>query len=159
MHLASSAAAVLATFATAAGVGMADVPTASADNPVTQNFGTQETLNVGDGTVVAGWTVSGLHPSNDPIPYQPHGKLWEATATVKAIRGTVTPIVADFNARAASGQNYPELGDVATAQGVNPGAIPQGQETTGKLYFDVVGPNPDMVVYNSGGHDVLKWTQ
>lgn len=159
MQFASSAAAVLATFATAAGVGIADVPTAFADDqPVSQNFGTQESLNSAGGTVIAGWTVSNLEPSNDPIPYQPHGKLWEATATVKAIRGTVQPIVADFNAHSANGQNYPELGNVATAQGVNPASIPQGQQTTGKLYFDVVGPNPNMVVYNTGGQDVLEWT-
>lgn len=159
MQFASSAAAVLATFATAAGVGIAGVPTASADNyPVNQNFGTQERLNDADGAVITGWTVSNLHPSNDPIPYQPHGKLWEATATVKAIRGTVTPLVADFNARAANGQNYPELGNVATAQGVNPANVPQGQQTTGKLYFDVVGPNPNSVVYNAGGRDLLIWT-
>ncbi len=159
MHFASSAAATLATFATAAGVGIAGTPTAAADNyPINQKFGTQEQLNDSGGAVVTGWTVSNLHPSTDSIPYQPHGKLWEATATVKAIKGTVTPLVADFNARSGNGQNYPELGNVATAQGVNPASIPQGQQKTGKLYFDVVGPNPGSVVYNAGGRDLLIWT-
>lgn len=126
--------------------------------PITQKIGTQEKLVDSEGAVIQGWTVTNLHPSSDVIPYQPHGRLWEATATDRAIRGTVTPLVADFNARAANGQTYPELGNVATAQGVNPGNIPQGQQTTGKLYFDVVGENPNGVVYNSGGRDLLVWT-
>ena len=43
----------------------------------------------------------------------------------------------------------------ATAQGVNPATIAQGEKTTGKVYFDVTGDKPTTVVYNSGGRDLL----
>ena len=150
----------VATVAAAAGVGIASAPAASADAyPVFKKFGNQERLNDSDGAVITGWTVSNLRPSNDPIPYQPRGHLWEADATVKAIRGNVQPIIPDFNARAANGDNYPELGNVATAQGMNPAVVNQGDQRSGKLYFDVVGPNPDSVVYDAGGNDLLFWTR
>lgn len=160
MKLAGSAMTTLATLATAAGVGIAGAPMASADNyPVLKNFGHQERLVDDNGGVITGWTVGNRHPSNDTIPYQPRGHLWEADATVRAIRGTVTPIIPDFNARAANGQDYPELGNVATAQGIKPGNVPQGEQRSGKLYFDVVGPNPDGVVYKAGERTLLEWSQ
>lgn len=160
MKFTGCAMSAVAAVATAAGVGIAGTPTASADNyPVIKKFGNQETLVDSDGAVLTGWTVSNLRPSNDAIPYQPHGRLWEADATVRAIRGTVTPIIPDFNARAANGQDYPELANVATAEGINPSNVPEGQQHSGKLYFDVDGPNPDGVVYNAGGRDLLEWTR
>ena len=45
----------------------------------------------------------------------------------------------DFNARARNGETYRVLFGAATPQGVNPATIAQGQQTTGKLYFDVTG--------------------
>ena len=103
--------------------------------------------------------MTGLKPSSDTIPYQVRGTLWEATATDKAVAGSATPIVSNFNARAADGENYRALFQVATPQGVNPATIAQGQETSGKIYFDVTGPTPDTVVYNAGGRDVLVWDE
>ena len=35
----------------------------------------------------------------------------------------------------------------------------QGGRATGKLYFDVVGPPPNGVVYNAGGRDLLFWVR
>src|SRR6185369_6090494 len=87
------------------------------------------------------------------------GTLWEATATDEAIQGSVTPIVSNLNARAANGDNYRVLFQVATPQGVNPATLAQGQKTTGKVYFDVTGATPDSVVYNAGGRDLLLWLQ
>ena len=110
-----------------------------------------------DGATIQGWTVTGLKPSTDVIDYKPNGTLWEATATDEAIQGGATPIVSNFNARAADGQNYRVLFGVATPQGVNPGALAQGDSTSGKVYFDVTGAAPDTVVYNAGGHDLLVW--
>jgi hypothetical protein len=49
------------------------------------------------------------------------------------------------------------LANVATPQGVNPAALGQGQRSTGKLYFDVVGAAPNSVVYNNGVQDLLIW--
>ncbi|MCY0869635.1 MAG: DUF1942 domain-containing protein, partial [Firmicutes bacterium] len=71
----------------------------------------------------------------------------------------VQPIVSNLNARARSGQTYRVLFGVATPQGVNPAALAQGQQTTGKVYFDVTGDVPDSVVYNAGGSDLAVWVQ
>ncbi len=107
--------------------------------------------------MVQSWTVSSLKPSSDAIPYPVHGVLWEATATDTAIAGPVTPIVSNFNARARNGDTYRVLFGVATPQGVNPATLPQGAHSTGKLYFDVTGAEPDSVLYNAGGADLLLW--
>lgn len=110
---------------------------------------------IGDGT----WTVTNLKPTSDALPYQFNGTLWEATATDEATHGSTTPIVSNFNARARNGQTYRELFQVATAQGVNPSGLAQGQQASGKLYFDVTGDAPDSVVYNAGGADLAVWVQ
>ncbi|OBB44638.1 MPT63 family protein [Mycobacterium sp. 852002-51961_SCH5331710] len=123
----------------------------------TQALGSQGKLV--DGDVIQGWTIANLKPSSDAIPYPVSGTLWEATATDRAIQGPATPIVSNLNARAADGQSYRSLFGVATAQGVNPSTLAQGQETSGKVYFDVTGASPDSVVYNAGGQDLLVWTQ
>ncbi|CPZ28164.1 immunogenic protein MPT63 [Mycobacteroides abscessus] len=98
-----------------------------------------------------------LKVSTDQLPYQPKGTLWEATATDEAIQGSVIPIVANFNAKANDGETYRVLYGVASAQGVNPGTLSQGEKTTGKIYFDVTGANPETVTYTSGDEDLLTW--
>lgn len=132
-------------------------PPAIADDSVNHTLGSAAELTNGD--VVQAWTVSDLKPSSDVIPYPVAGTLWEATATDHAVRGTVTPIVSNLNARARSGQTYRVLFGVATPQGVNPSTLPQGQKTTGKVYFDVTGDAPDSVLYNAGGPDLTVWVQ
>lgn len=77
---------------------------------------------------------------------------------MEADQGTVAPVVSDLNARAANGQTYRVLANVATPQGVNPSPIGQGARTTGKVYFDVTGAAPNSVVYNNGVQDLLIWT-
>ncbi|OBB73325.1 MPT63 family protein [Mycobacterium sp. 852014-52144_SCH5372336] len=123
----------------------------------TQALGSQGKLV--DGAVIQGWTLTNLKPSSDVIPFPVRGTLWEATATDQAIQGSATPIVSNLNARAADGQTYRALFEVATPQGVNPSTLAPGQETSGKVYFDVTGASPDSVVYNAGGRDLLVWTQ
>lgn len=148
---------VIATAATiAAAAGFVTATTAAAD---TGNLalGTQATVTNGD--VVQGWTVNDLKPSTDTIPYQPHGTLWEATATDQAIHGSVVPIVANLNARTPTGQSYLSLFGVATAQGINPDTLREGQKTSGKVYFDVTGDKPNGVAYTTGGQDLAWWTQ
>jgi Domain of unknown function (DUF1942) len=70
-----------------------------AQGPNIQKFGTREDLVDGAGTIVQGWTVHNLKPSTDAIPYPVRGRLWEASATDEAIRGNVTPIISNMNAR------------------------------------------------------------
>jgi Domain of unknown function (DUF1942) len=85
------------------------------------------------------------------------GRLWEASATVRAIRGCPEPIPSDFSARAPSGQDYRDL--YLAPQGISPRTICPPDRTTGKLYFDVIGQDPDGVVYRAGGRDLLFWTR
>jgi Domain of unknown function (DUF1942) len=148
--------ALAATVATSGAIGVISAPITFAET-TTQTIGSEGKLV--DGNVIQAWTISDLKPSTDVIPYQPIGTLWEATATDEAIQGAATPIVSNLNARAQSGQTYRALFGVATPQGVNPATLGQGQETTGKVYFDVTGDKPESVVYNAGGQDLLVWVQ
>jgi hypothetical protein len=142
-----------------AAAGAVCAATASADAgdpaPSTHPIGTQGTVE--NGGVIQGWTVSDLRPSSDAIPYQARGTLWEATATDVALQGTVTPVIANFGARSASGQTYPALFTVASPLGVNPSNLAQGQKTSGKVYFDVTGDAPNSMVYQTGGNDLIRW--
>ena len=149
---------VLATTAAAAGIGVLSAPIALADNPTPNlvTLGQPAELMI-NGPVVQAWTISGLKPSSDVIPWHVRGALWEATATNTAVAGTVQPIVSDLNARARNGDTYRTLFLVATPQGVNPAALAQGQQTSGKIYFDVTGAQPDSVVYNDGARDLAVW--
>jgi len=148
-------------FAAAATAGLIAAPVALAEGESSAvhsvTLGSQGKLV--DGNVIQGWTITDLKPSSDTIPYPVYGTLWEATATDEAIQGSVTPIISNLNARAADGTNYRVLFGAATPQGVNPATLAEGQQTTGKIYFDVTGPDPDRVVYNAGGLDLLVWTE
>lgn len=139
-----------AVAATVIGVGVAagTVAPASAANNI-KAFGEQETLNDSvTGAPMIGYTVSGLSPSSDAVPHA--GQLYAATITVEGLGGWATPLIPLFNARAESGQSYPVIGG-----GVAP--APPGGQTTGKLYFGVVGDVPNSVVYNDGTQDLLVW--
>lgn len=144
----------------AAGVAAASVvaaATASAAPPNIQGFGTSEPLI--DGPLVTTYTVSNLQPSNVAIPgYTPKGTLYQADITARSDGGVVTPMVNDFIARGPNGQNYRVIDKVAAPGSLNPAPIPQGQESTGTLYFDVTGAPPNGVVYNDGMQDILMWT-
>jgi Domain of unknown function (DUF1942) len=156
MKITSITAALAATVATSGAIGIIGAPIAFAD-ATTQTIGSQGKLV--DGNVIQAWTISDLQPSSDTIPHQVRGTLWEATATDQAIQGSATPIVSNLNARSQNGQTYRALFGAATPQGVNPATLPQGAQTTGKVYFDVTGEKPDSVVYNAGGQDLLVWVQ
>ncbi len=88
------------------------------------------------------------------MPYPFAGRPYEATVTAEALVGTVTPVVPFFNARAENGDNYRVLANVSSFNGA---PIGQGGSTTGKIYFDVVGADPNSVVFNDGGEDILGW--
>lgn len=130
---------------------------AAADPPDIQQLGASESLL--DGPMVTAYTVSNLQPSNVTIAgYVPHGQLWQADVSAVANNGTVTPLVSNFNARTADGQNYRVVNTVPAPGGLSPTPIPQGAQSNGKLYFDVTGTPPNGVVYNDGVQDVLIWT-
>jgi len=141
----------LAGAAIAAGIALsvgAVAPASAADN--IKPFGQQERLNDwATGAPLIGYTVEGLNPSSDPVPH--NGQLYEAPVTVNAFGGWATPVVVMFNARAEDGANYRVLPESGL------GAAPPGGTSSGKLYFDVVGPVPNSVVYNDGVQDLLVW--
>jgi hypothetical protein len=144
----------------AGGIAAASVfaaATASAAPPNIQGFGTSEQLI--DGPMITNYTVSNLQPSNVTIPgYTPKGTLYQADVTARSDSGVVTPMVNDFIARGPNGQNYRVIDKHPVPNGLNPAPIPQGQESTGVLYFDVTGAPPNGVVYNDGMQDILIWT-
>ncbi|KAA0101836.1 DUF1942 domain-containing protein [Mycolicibacterium sp. P1-18] len=120
-------------------------------------FGTMQTLDGPAGDI--GYTVKDLRPSSDRVPVPVNGRLYEATTTAQAVRGSVQPVIPQFNARAANGNTYPVLFQAATPQGLDPQALNQGDSHTGKLYFDVTGADPNSVVVNNGAEDLLIWVR
>jgi hypothetical protein len=145
------------TAAAAVGISVAMAATASAYSTVGK-FGTYERLYDAGGAVVTAWTVDNLKPSTDRIPAYPlHGTLWEATATIEPVRGTVTPLIPNLNARADNGRNYQALWEAFMPQGISGATIPQGARSTGKVYFDVTGQTPSRVMYDNGVQDLLIW--
>jgi hypothetical protein len=119
-----------------------------------KDLGVQETVKDISGPLT-GYTVTGLMPSSDPVPYPVAGRLWEATVKTDALVGTVVPAPALFNARAENGDNYRSLANVASLGG----PVGQGGSSTGKVYFDVVASTPNSVVFNNGFEDILGWIQ
>ncbi len=157
MNLATTAVKTAIGAAGIAAVNVFGATTAVAGPPTIQGFGTTERLF--DGPMVTAYTVSNLQPSNVVIPgYTPAGKLYQADINAQADNGTVTPLVSDFNARAANGQTYRVIDKVSTPDGLSPAPINQGGQSSGKIYFDATGEPPNGVVYNDGVEDVLIWT-
>lgn len=153
--------AIKATVATAvtAAVCLATAPSASAGYPITGTLGQQLTMTDSVGQVVLSWTVSDLKPSSDVMPgYSVAGQLWEATATVNADRGTVTPAISQFNAVAPNQAAYRVLWQVASPTNISGATIPQGAQASGKIHFDVTGPPPTVVTMNNGMEDLMVWT-
>ncbi|BBX58905.1 Immunogenic protein MPT63 precursor [Mycobacterium shottsii] len=133
-------------------------PIAFAAYPITGKFGSELKMTDSVGQVVLGWTVSDLKSSSDVIPgYPVAGQVWEATATVNAISGPVTPAISQFNARAADGVNYRVLWQASGPNTISVATIPQGASSTGKIYFDVTGPAPTIVAMNNGMEDLMIW--
>jgi Domain of unknown function (DUF1942) len=153
--------AMVATLAATAAMGMigtAAAPIASAAYPITGKLGSELTMTDTVGQVVLSWRVSNLKPSSDVMPgYPVTGKLWEATATVKAIRGSVTPAISQFNAVAPNQDAYRVLWQVASPTNISGATIPEGAESTGEIHFDVTGARPTTVTMNNGMEDLMIW--
>jgi len=83
-----------------------------------------------------------LEPSRDTVPGYPlAGKLWQATATVQAVRGAVTPIIPNLNARSNNGQNYQVLWQAFTPNGISRATIAQGTKSSRQDLLRRHGPN------------------
>lgn len=133
--LAGAVAAAAVTF----GIGAANIaPASAADNIKT--FGEQERLNGPNSQPYIGYTVFGLAPSQDPVPH--NGTLYSAQLAVDGFGMNADPMIGRFGARAESGTFYPVLRDASNLN---------------MLYFDVVGPVPNSVVWNDGFRDILCW--
>lgn len=121
-----------------------------------KTFGTQETLkdyySLSDFSSEIGYTVRDLRPSSDPVPVS--GRLYEANVMSTAVVGTVTPQPVNFLARTPGGADYRALIPASTLSGAPLGP---GGTASGKLYFDVVGENPDSVIFNTDFQDELGW--
>ena len=146
------------TAALATAISVLSAPTASATYPIVGRLGSTLTMTDTVGQVVLNWTVSGLRPSSDVMPgYPVAGKLWEATATVNAVSGSVTPAISQFNAVAPGQAAYRVLWEVASPVNISGATIPQGSKASGKIHFDVTGPAPTTVTMNNGMEDLLIW--
>ncbi|GAY15099.1 MPT63 family protein [Mycobacterium sp. shizuoka-1] len=151
--------AVLATTVSMLVVLAAAPFSAAADYPIVGRLGSPLTMTDSVGQVSLSWTVGGLKPSTDVMPgYQVAGQLWEATATVNALSGPVTPAISQFNAVAPNQAAYRVLWMVAAPSNISGATIPQGGTATGKIHFDVTGPAPTTVTMNNGMEDLLIWT-
>ncbi len=134
----------------AVGVGMPAATAAPDSCP--HRFGSPQKLTDAGGAVVQQWSVSDLRASTDTAPGYPlAGRLWEATASVEALTGAVTPMIPNVYAVSASGERYQVLWQVASPSSIPGATISQGDTSTGKVYFDVTGADPIAVIYTNGG--------
>ena len=150
---------VATAVATVAVISVTSTPIASAGYPMVGKLGSTMTMTDSVGQVQLSWQVSGLKPSSDVMPgYPVAGKLWEATATVHALNGPVTPAISQFNAVAPNQAAYRVLWMVASPVNIAGGTIPQGGQASGKVHFDVTGAAPTTVTMNNGMEDLMVWT-
>jgi hypothetical protein len=146
-----------AATAVAAGLALGTAGIATATDSI-QQFGVEQTINdVASGGPLIGYVVTDLQPSTDSIPYPVAGRLWEATLTVNAFGNWANPVLPRFNARAENGQGYQAITNVFIPTAIQGNAVPPNGTSSGKLYFDVVGVDPNSVVYNDGIRDILAW--
>lgn len=103
-------------------------------------FGEQMRLNGPNGFPYLGYTVKDFGPSDDPVPH--NGTLYSAKLFVDGFGGNHNPMIDRFGARARKGAFYP---------------VVRGASNMNVLYFDVVGPVPNSVVWNDGMRDILAW--
>lgn len=118
--------------------------TASADSGEA-DFGTAQ--QVAMGPAVIAYTVGAPQPSTDQVNGPVQGRLYAVETTATALQGMAVPEIPMFNARSDSGQNYRVLFQAAAPSALSPAPLMQGQQTNGKLYFDVTGPAPTEIVY------------
>lgn len=142
------------TTATAAGIATAGILTAAPAlaDPQVVPFGQSAEVSSANGAEAIAYTVGDLQPSghNDGV--------WYSDVTARSVRGSPTPVIADFNARAVNSSTYAVMKG-HEVDGLPNQPIAQGTQATGKLYFDVKsGTAPDSVVYrDAAGADKVVW--
>jgi hypothetical protein len=142
----------LKTTAGAAGIATAGIlaATSAFADPEALQFGQMAEIPSTGGAI--DYTVRNLQPSghNDGV--------WYSDVTARAVSGSPTPNIADFNARAVNSSTYAILKGNET-DGLPNQPIALDNQTTGRLYFDVRGGTaPDSVVYrDAGGTDKVVW--
>lgn len=127
----------LAATVVALGIGTS-APASATDN--IKIFGEQARLNDSAGRPIIGYTAGELAPSNAPIPHR--GTLYSAGLIIENFGGFFPPGIERFGARAQDGAFYPVI---------------LGPSNGSRLYFDVVGPVPNSVVWNDGFRDIIAW--
>lgn len=141
------------TTAAAAGIVTAGILTATSAfaDPQTLSFGQSAEIPSSGGAI--NYTVSNLQPSghNDGI--------WYSEVTARAVTGSPTPVINDFNARAVNSSTYAVMKG-NEVDGLPNQPIAAGNQSNGRLYFDVRdGTAPDSVVYrDAAGVDKVVWT-
>lgn len=121
-------------------------------------FGSAQQIVDAGGAAVQEWVIADLQKSETVLPeYSPRGQLWEASTTVRAATGTLTPIIPNLHAVTAAGQRYPVLWQIATPQGLPAATLAQGQSSSGKVYFDIEGTEPMAVIYADGNGTHMMW--
>jgi hypothetical protein len=142
----------LKTTAAAAGIAMAGILAAipAYADPEVLSFGQSAEIPSPGGAI--DYTVSDLQPSghNDGV--------WYSDVTARAVSGSPTPNIADFNARAVNSSTYAVLKGNET-DGLPNQPIALNNQATGRVYFDVKGGTaPDSVVYrDAAGTDKVVW--
>ena len=142
----------LKTTAAAAGIAMAGILAAipAYADPEVLSFGQDAEIPSPGGAI--DYTVSDLQPSghNDGV--------WYSDVTARAVSGSPTPNIADFNARAVNSSTYAVLKGNET-DGLPNQPIALNNQATGRVYFDVKGGTaPDSVVYrDAAGTDKVVW--
>ncbi|HET9876234.1 MAG TPA: DUF1942 domain-containing protein [Mycobacterium sp.] len=142
------------TTAAAAGIATAGIlaATPALADPEVVSFGQSAEIANTVNSEAINYTVGNLKPSghNDGI--------WYADVTARAVKGSPTPNIADFNARAVNSSTYAVMKG-NEVDGLPNQPIAQGTQKTGKLYFDVKGgTSPDSVVYRDAvGVDKVVW--
>ena len=119
-------------------------------DPTAVMFGQRAEIPSSGGAIE--YTVINLQPSghNDGI--------WYSDVTARAVTGSPTPNISDFNARAVNSSTYADMKGNQT-DGLANQPIAPGSYVTGRIYFDVRnGTAPDSVVYrDAGGTDKVVW--
>lgn len=140
------------TTAVAAGIATAGilVATPALADPQALAFGQSAEIPSAGGAI--DYTVQNLQPSghNDGI--------WYSDVTARAVTGSPTPVISDFNARAVNSSTYAVMKG-NEVDGLPNQPIAAGSQSSGRLYFDVRGGTaPDSVVYrDAAGVDKVVW--
>ena len=77
---------------------------------------------------------------------------------MRAVNGTVTPVIPGFEAMGTDHRSYPVLWQLASPAGIPAATLAEGATATGKVWLDVTGADPAAVIYTRGGaRPAMMW--